>query len=608
MRPTRRVAHRRWAALAAAAVGLAALLTAAPAHAGVDDFEFESMHADFHLDRDKDGNATLDTTETIVAIFPDFDQNRGILRAIPRVYGEVDLDLRIRGVFDENGRPHPYSTSTDGDFTVVRIGDPNAYVHGRQTYVIQYTSRHVVRGFADTGADEFYWDVNGTGWAQPFGLVSASLHLGEGLEDQLTGDAACYWGYSGSTDRCEITRTADGFEAAVTDLAPRQNMTIAIGFHPDTFTKPLILREHWVFTLLPWLLLGASALLWAYTLLYRLIVWRDHPGRGIIIPQYSAPDDAYPALAAHLMGKKRTALPSQLIDFTVQGVIKIRENLGSLGENRWELELLIEPSELGKEKHHIAKSVFGEAIRGKRVTLRSSDQKLGDRLAALTTVLEKRLASRGWMVKPKTGASSIAAGITGWILTALIALWAIATFILEIDNVALWAAPWGAFFLWLWASAAAKPPYVMSESGAAVRDHLLGIRDYLRLAEADRIRMLQAPDTAERIDVTDRQAVVKLYEKLLPYAIIFGIEHEWLRELGRDYETLGSPEWASGTANLYSINAFSHSVTSTRFATTPPPSSSGSSWSSSGGSSFSGGSSGGGSSGGGGGGGGGGGW
>ena len=149
----------------------------------------------------------------------------------------------------------------------------------------------------------------------------------------------------------------------------------------------------------------------------------------------------------------------------------------------------------------------------------------------------------------------------------------------------------------------------MTAEGAGVRDYLYGIRDYLQLAEADRIRMLQAPGTAERIDVTDESAIVKLYEKLLPYAMIFGIEEGWIAELGRHYAKTGTPDWYSGTDDLVRLSTFSNTVGATYFATTPPPPSSSSSWGSSGGSSsFSGGSSGGGSSGGGGGGGGGGGW
>ena len=144
--------------------------------------------------------------------------------------------------------------------------------------------------------------------------------------------------------------------------------------------------------------------------------------------------------------------------------------------------------------------------------------------------------------------------------------------------------------------------------GAEMRDYLYGMRDYISLAEADRIRVLQAPGTAERIDVTDESAVIKLYEKLLPYAMIFGLEKEWIGELSHYYSETQQPEWYTGGNNFSSVGAFAGAVGTRSFATTAPSTTSGSSWSSSGGSSSFGGSSGGGHSGGGSGGGGGGRW
>ncbi|MBX3094358.1 MAG: DUF2207 domain-containing protein [Cryobacterium sp.] len=612
-RPPKKRAASLTALLAAATVALSTLLVAAPApppaYAGVDDFYFESFHSDYYLGRDAAGNATLRTVETIVAVFPEFDQNRGILRAIPLQYGDVDLEISRISVTDRFGDEHPWQRETDGGFAVIRVGSASRYVHGTQTYVVEYSQRNVVRSFSDTASDEFYWDVNGTGWRQPFDRVSMTLHLEDGIDADLTGASACYFGYEGSTDRCDIVRTATGFEASVSELLPWQTMTIAVGFDPDAFVDPPIFRESWVFTVLPWLLLIGSAATWLFALLWRVVKWRDHPGRGIIVPQYTPLPDAYPALAAHLLDRKKAALPAQLIDFAVNDVIKIRENLERLGDNRWEIELLVDPSELEPERRKLLQYIFDKPSRGRRVTLAGADRKLGDRLAKATTELEKRLSSRGWMAKPSSKLPRITGTITGWIVVISIALWAY-SFFAETDSPLLWIAPWACFFLWIFTSGAAKPPYLLTESGAAARDYLYGIRDYLQLAEADRIRMLQGPETAERIDVTDRQAVVKLYERLLGYAVVFGVERQWLGELAKDYEQYGQPEWAKGTRTLYSIDTFSHSIASTRFAVTPPVSTSsgGSSWSSSDSSSFSGGSSGGGSSGGGGGGGGGGGW
>ena len=49
------------------------------------------------------------------------------------------------------------------------------YVHGKQSYVIDYTQTDVTKYFKDSNDDEFYWDVNGTGWSQPFAEVSATV-------------------------------------------------------------------------------------------------------------------------------------------------------------------------------------------------------------------------------------------------------------------------------------------------------------------------------------------------------------------------------------------------------------------------------------------------
>ncbi len=159
-------------------------------------------------------------------------------------------------------------------------------------------------------------------------------------------------------------------------------------------------------------------------------------------------------------------------------------------------------------------------------------------------------------------------------------------------------------------------------------DHLLGLRDYMQLAEADRIRYLQSPDGAERVDVDDQTQLVKLYERLLPYAVIFGIEEDWAKELTVKAVAANVPVvWWTGS-NDFTAWRLNSTIQNLRLSTPEPPrpiltkpastsrdsdsfwggwssGSSSSGWSGSSGSSFSSGSSGGGFSGGGGGGGGG---
>ena len=54
-----------------------------------------------------------------------------------------------------------------------------------------------------------------------------------------------------------------------------------------------------------------------------------------------------------------------------------------------------------------------------------------------------------------------------------------------------------------------------------------GLKLYIEMAEADRIKLLQSVEGAD----TSAKGIVKLYEKLLPYAAIFGLEESWMKEM-----------------------------------------------------------------------------
>ncbi|MDF2581201.1 MAG: hypothetical protein K0S49_2780, partial [Microbacterium sp.] len=91
---------------------------------------------------------------------------------------------------------------------------------------------NVVWDFPDTGL-EFYWDVNGTDWNQPFRQVTATLHVNPTIADSLAGRQACYVGEQDSTTACpEITASPDGdtITASASDLAPHETLTLAVGF------------------------------------------------------------------------------------------------------------------------------------------------------------------------------------------------------------------------------------------------------------------------------------------------------------------------------------------------------------------------------------------
>ena len=110
----------------------------------------------------------------------------------------------------------------------------------------------------------------------------------------------------------------------------------------------------------------------------------------------------------------------------------------------------------------------------------------------------------------------------------------------------------------------------LSVKGEELRRYLKGLKLYISVAEAERLQMLQSPDGAEKVgDVTsDASALIKLYERCLPYAMLFGQEKEWYKRLGQLYEEAGTvPSWTGGdafTAGMYAglISGVTSSATS----------------------------------------------
>ena len=130
--------------------------------------------------------------------------------------------------------------------------------------------------------------------------------------------------------------------------------------------------------------------------------------------------------------------------------------------------------------------------------------------------------------------------------------------------------------------------------GVLAKEHILGLKEYLTVAEKARLEFHNAPEKGP-----------DLFEKLLPFAMALGVEKNWAKQFENIYNT--KPAWyndsSTSTFNSLSLvnnlRSFSSEANST-FVSIPASSSSGSSsWS--GGSGFSGGSSGGGGGGGGGG-------
>lgn len=522
------------------------------AFADIDDFEFQSFDATYELGVDDAGESTLRVSESLVAVFPDYHQNRGITRYIPNTYQGRSLATDVLGVSDGMS-PRDYSVASEGNFVVVESVVPEGvYVRGQQRYDIAYTQKNVIGVFEDSDVQEFYWDINGTGWPQPFGVVRAEVVVPSDLASSLVEDqVACYRGVEGATEQCDVAveQEADGSVRFLIDeesLGAYQTVTIAVGFEPGTFVvrQPGFLDTWWVFlSVLALLLLLVMAVVVVFV---RMRVLKDEPGRPTIITEYGPPKDLSLAEAAHLLGRTSVLPTALLMDLAVKGHIRLRE-----GEKKGTWEVLRSESTLeGSHKDALVALVGDMPAAGEAHAIPTRGSSLAiTRMQDYVKLVQRRMVSDGlYSVVPAMGRWG-AVGVFG-LVGVLVAIGAlngesgilwfepasapdVVEFLLFISGIFIAAVP-------VWALG--KKP--LSSKGSEYRDHLKGLRVYLELAEKDRLAFLQSPKGALREAKEGSADVLKLYEKVLPWAILLGVDKEWFALLERYYQNR-TPLWVS---------------------------------------------------------------
>lgn len=556
--------------------------TAALVPSGVDDFTFSSFDGDYRLGRDTEGHSTLTTVETLVARFPETDQNHGIRRKLVENYDGHPTNLEVVSVADQNGIARSYTSESEDGILSLTIA-AKGFVHGDQTYVITYRQTYVTRYFADTDNDEFYWDTNGTEWAQPFDRVTATVHLGSGLTKALQGTASAYRGAQGSTEAATVERTDDGFRFSADQLGPRENLTFAIGFAPGTFTARAdgLFDTGWGYAAVAGFLLCILTLGGAIVVRVRLL--RDAPGRGTIIPEYVPPKEGL-LLAADLTGRSKKVVAAQTLDLAVSGRVRVLQTTGFLGRPSYTLELvsteatgrqaLREPHPTTDELQFL-KALFGESVLpGATLELGSSNSWVARAISTLLKRVHKDATGFGYRTTGQRGA------VRTVFFTAMgSTLLSVVSSVLCIVGVYGGAVPFailvGSVLLFVVAAVlVSRSP--LSATGTALREYVDGLRMYVHLAEADRIRYLQSPEGAERapVSVDDPREMLTLNERLLPWAVLFGDEKKWLAELGSLYEQTGqTPTWYSGQT-AFNVAVLSQMVSGISSSTTIASSSS----------------------------------
>ncbi|MGD9676333.1 MAG: DUF2207 domain-containing protein [Candidatus Bipolaricaulia bacterium] len=518
------------------------------ARADVEDFRYAAWRVTAVIDRDGSGRAFAEITEELTAQFPEFDQNRGIVRALPLTYQFADAAPEDIRVTDGTGAAVPFEVTDDDTFRIIAIGD-DRYVRGEQRYTISYRVADVV--IAADGRDEFYWDLVPIERPQRIEVFSAELIFSPALAPRLTGAIACFTGPAYATSRCEIEAPvpqADGsalVRIPELSLAPGSGVTGAVALTSGSVTQPPARLPNPFLDVVPIVLTGLAlvAAIGAAVVVRRTRAARRR-ARGVIVAQYDVPDDLPPLVAAPIIGKTRSPVAAEFVHLAVRGAIRFEEEgtAPRRGTAPPLLRLVNREQAPDALDRRTLTELFASDHAGALRTLPQRDAAFGRRMKALADEGASAALERGFLVKQRIPA---AAWLRVGAAIAAAAGLAIVFFAGERDNLltASLSYPLGiaAGMLSLFVTSS---PRLHTSKGAETREYFEGVREFIRVAEADRLRLLQGQSTAERRS-DGSVDVVHLYERLLPYAMLFGLEREWGQVLEVTYQErdVMAPTW-----------------------------------------------------------------
>lgn len=524
----------------------------------------------------------------------DFDGNirRGIFRTIPLHNSKNEpIEIRVISVTDQDNNISTFTTETKDEVLTIKIGDEDKMVSGIKEYNISYQVRGSISYFEDF--DEVYWNVTGNDWQIPIEKVEAKVILPNNI---FPTQQSCYYGISGSKTKCVITETNTFIPG--TTLNIKEGLTIAVGFPKGVVSVYTPKEEPKVFkifrTFLP-IIIPILFFLFMFRRWYKK--GRDPKSTKVIIPQYDAPKDLTPLEVGCIVNEKikNQNISAEIIYLATCGYIKIRqideeENnfLGLISNNDYEFTLLKEEGFLDNDfDKNILIAIFGEQGKIGGVSKLSELKNIFYKSIPDINngVVDILLSKKYYSNLPKFGGIEYALvtlfnvvifSLLGTLLSAMNGFGTsgeIFVFILSaIASVII-----GFIFNYLMPAKFIK--------GVTMKEYLLGLKEYLQIAEKDRLNFHNAPEKKPEV-----------FEKLLPYAMIFGVEKLWAKEFDGIY--IEQPEWYEGNSSSFNVIAFGaemavfNSIATSSLSSSPE--SSGSGIGGSGGGGFSGGGGGGG--------------
>ncbi|MBN2585517.1 DUF2207 domain-containing protein [Patescibacteria group bacterium] len=516
----------------------------------VNDCVIENFDSQIELKAD----SSAEITETLGVNCGVLQNKHGIFRILPnkapdRAAGARPYTpIKLRSITDLNGTPYHYERSVNYPDNIItwKIGDPDRTISGINGYVIKYRISNVV--IPSDNGNALYLNLNGSFWELPTNNFSATVKLPDGITQEDTNLKLYSGGFGELTNSLAIASWAqDGksFTVTATEIPTRTGITIWAEFPTGLVS---LYQPSW------WFLYGRY-LYWLAMLALIWFGWRtwkqygqDPRFRGSIVVEYDPPKDLSP-MEAGLLNAYGNLNPlfisATIIDLAVRGYLKIEEvkKEGWLGGKDWKLILLkADVSELKAFESKLLTDLFGDNLTiGTEKSLADQKNSFYLKLPGIRKLAYENIKSffdsRGLVWQILFLVLGVLMFVSSVPLAIIFSSFSFGT-TLGVSGI-----------VWLIFG------FLMSKRtqlGSETLYQLRGFQLYMRRAETYRMRFYEKEN---------------IFERYLPYAIVFGLTGIWAKAFAKMYQekhsTIYVPAWYVVTAGShFSIDNFASHLNS----------------------------------------------
>ena len=244
---------------------------------------------------------------------------------------------------------------------------------------------------------------------------------------------------------------------------------------------------------------------------------------------------------ALLLNGDRRAMAAALIDLAVRRKVHVLRPADDAGRKAPVAVETVEGAVFTAREIAVLEALFGRETPSNRVRRFSTDaRKLAGRIRSVLLEEERRGALDG-VLSPRRRVWPVVLLRIAAVVTTLVGV--VMAIVAATDDPAADVPALIAALVAVAVSIAAmfvtpRPWRVFPPAAEPLREHLQGLREYMALAEQDRLRFLQSVDGAwpgSDISPDARREGLerfRLDERLLPYAVLFGMERSWAKALG----------------------------------------------------------------------------